>query len=131
MRKRRVYTCQGETQRRATNTGTGTMSTTMMTTNSIERLFVGHYDQHILNRPAKRVSWLQNDSHQIERLLNSTPPTRMTSDPDSNRWTAGHDIFPCFSPPSRDIPDIDAFPSSMVLHRNESLIQQAPGLCDS
>jgi hypothetical protein len=68
MRKRRVFTCQGVESRRKSTMTTGT-GTSTMTTNSIERLLVGQYEQHILNHPVKHVSWLQNDSHRIEHFL--------------------------------------------------------------
>jgi hypothetical protein len=45
-------------------TGTGTNTTPM---NSVQRLLVGQYEEHVLNQPTKRVSsWLQKDSIQIE-----------------------------------------------------------------
>jgi hypothetical protein len=63
-----------------------------------------------------------------DRRLLLTPPTRKESDPDG-RKTARYGICPGFASPSRDIPDIDSFPSST--DRSESLVQQALELCDS
>jgi hypothetical protein len=41
--------------------------------------------------------------------LTPLPPERKASDPDCEKTARGYGIFPCFSPPSRDIPDIDSF----------------------
>jgi hypothetical protein len=48
-----------------------------------------------------------------DRRLLLTPPERKASGDPIGRKTARHGTFPCFASPSRDIPDIASFPSSL------------------